>query len=140
MEKYNKAVNAFRLAMGTACYCKSCQVLMTYGVNSAAAMRAIGVPSQVWVGWLKAHAAYHTAKGEELPIEWTVAGLSDEFKANVLAPKPRVSKPIFVRPVLSEEERAIAKLRSVCTTKQANARVENRPIIKRLDPTPFKGF
>lgn len=136
---YTKSVNSFRLAMGTASYCKSCQALMAYGVNSGMAMRAIGVPSQAWVGWLKAHEAYHLAKGEELPDEWTVRGLTDEFKANVLTPKPK-AKPVFVRKDVSDEERAIAKLKAVVQHKQINGRVDDKPIITHIDTTPFKGW
>jgi hypothetical protein len=139
--KYNRAVNSFRLAMGTAAYCQSCQALMAFGIESAKAMQAIGVPSQEWIGWLKKHEAYHTAKGEELPVEWTAAGLSQAFKDKVLAPKPKVkAKPVFVRKPLSDEDKALAKFNQLAgTNKQVNARKE-RPILKHIDATPFKGW
>ena len=37
-KRKEKAINTFKLAMGTAQYCKSCRALMTYGVNSKEAM------------------------------------------------------------------------------------------------------
>jgi len=136
----DKAINTVRLAFGTASYCKSCRALATYGVNSAEAMRAIGVPSQAWVGWLKRHEAYHTAKGEELPDEWTERGLTQEFKDAVLTPKPKYV-PAPMRDVTDEEKAIVAfKLAARPVIHQRNGRRDNKPILAPLDTTPFKGL
>ena len=136
MSKYNKAVNTFRLAMGTACYCKTCQALLAFGVNSRAAGKALVRNPGAYEEFLRAHEAYHKAKLEDLPVEWKADALTPDFKANVLYAKP---KPIFVRPVLGDEERALAKLRACIDVKQVNARMVPAPI-RKLDTAAFKGW
>jgi hypothetical protein len=74
------SINRLSLATGTARYCKTCRILMAYGVNSREAMVACGVPSQAWKGFLKAHEAYHKLKGEELPDKLLVDALTPEFE------------------------------------------------------------
>ena len=134
-----RSINTFKLALGTASYCKSCQALLTHGVNSAGAMKAIGVPSQAWIGWLIKHENYHKSKGETLPEEWTVRGLTQEFKDKVLAPKAKY-KPADRS--MSQEERAIAYFKGLAgpQVKQANGRDDSKPVLAHFDTTPFAGL
>jgi len=136
-KRYEKAVNSFRLACGTASRCASCQALLAYGVNSTETMKAaaalVGHPvyGQGYVKWLRAHAAYHERLGEELPEEWTEAGLSDEFKANLM---PLPHKPVFVRPVkppfVRKDNDMDKAVRSFRKGRQENARTRPEPISK----------
>ena len=138
--------NAFKLslAFSTAAYCKSCAVLLAYGVNSVESMKAIGVPSQAWIGWLKGHEAYHARKGEVLPEEWTGRGLIQGFKEAVLMPK--IVKPIFTKPVVqrepSQEQLAMESFLQAAkpVIHQRNGRQDNKPVLRPLDLTPFAGL
>ena len=138
--------NAFKLsvAFGTAAYCKSCAALLAYGVNSVDAMKAIGVPSQAWIGWLKGHEAYHASKGEVLPDEWTERGIVKGFREAVLTPKVR--KPIFTKPVVrqepSQEQLALEEFRKAArpVIHQRNGRQDNKPVLRPLDTTAFSGL
>ena len=138
-KRKEKAINTFKLAMGTAQYCKSCRALMTYGVNSKEAMVAIGVPSQAWVGWLNGHEAYHKAKGEALPLEWTAMGISQAFKDTVLAPKPKyVARKAYVP---TAEDKALKYFKHLAgPDKAANMRDDSKPVLVHLDTRAFASF
>ena len=139
-KRKERAVNTFRLAMGSASYCKSCRALMTYGVNSKEAMVAIGVPSQAWVGWLKGHEAYHKAKGEALPLEWTALGLTQAFKDTVLAPKPKHPARTCVY-VPSAETKAMRYFEQLAgPDKPVNGRDDSKPVLVHLDTRAFASF
>jgi hypothetical protein len=97
-------------------------------------MRAIGVPSQAWIGWLIKHERYHKSKGEVLPDEWTVRGLKQEFKDKVLSPRPRIAKP------LDAEAQAIAAFNRLAGKgNQSNGRTQP-PVMRPLDTRAFGSF
>ena len=138
---YKRNVFKLALAFGTAGYCKSCQALMAYGVNSAEAMRAIGVPSQAWLGWLKGHEAYHARKGEELPDEWTERGITQEFRNTVLAPKVKpCARPLTPKPTDEDLAYEAFKLVARPVIHQRDGRTDKRPILKPLDTRDFGQF
>jgi hypothetical protein len=134
-------INTFRVALGTVSYCKTCRALLLHGVNSAEAMNAVseitGRPTfgANWAKVLDAHEAYHKAKGEELPVEFTSQGLSEDFKSKLVPPKPKPR----VKKEMSEEE-ALAAFLTLAgkEEKQRNGRRDNRPIIAKIDKAPLK--
>lgn len=141
--KYDKAVNSFRLACGTASQCQSCQALMAYGVNDTRTMAAVAslmghpVYGQGYIKWLRAHEEYHKRRGDELPDEWTERGLSDEFKAHLMPLPPK--KPAFVRPVKPVFIRKDSNMEKAHKAFQKNGRTRPEPV-EHLNTAPFAGW
>ena len=136
------------IALGSIRRCGLCQVLLVYGVSSPEAIRAFnglrerngyrGKPvfGKEWVELLTEHEAMHQKRGEVLPDSMTVRALSEEFlKSLEPAPKPeRQGTPL--------EEEAIKRFLQIAkpVIHQRNGREDNKPVIKKLDATPFAGF
>ena len=135
----NKVVT-LGMAMGcSVSKCVRCQALLAYGVNSVETMKAFaaftGRPTfgANYAVELRRHAKEHAQAGDEIRVDWTEAGLTDEFKAKLVPPpaKPvfiRTTKPVFIRPVENHEASAKAAFQDVLSTKQVNARTAPEPV------------
>lgn len=139
----------FEIAMGKPCQCKLCKVLEKYGGTTPEAVREYnlirerdgytGKPAHgiEWVKLLADHELYHLRRGESLPLMYTILGLPQEFKDSMVKRQPKVT------PQVSKEDlAAIAQFKRVAkgNKRELNGRRDNRPILRPLDTTPFKGF
>jgi hypothetical protein len=142
------------MALGSITTCGLCQVLMANGGTTPKAIREFnemrerngyrGAPvfGIAWMQLLVDHEADHLKRGEKLPNEWTVRGIPKEFYDVLEAPKAKpVAKPIVRKPAPRLDDATkefLAYARPV--VHQRNGRMDNRPVVKPLDTTPFKGL
>ena len=136
---YNQSINRFSQAAGFGIItCGWCKVLRQHGVNSIAAMRALGVYPKYWEAKLRAHEAWHLAKGEPLPFEATEAALTSDFIKHVLRPTK-----IFTKAVVAMRKLEVNTMEELYGSAdqcfQRNGRTEPNPIAK-LDTRPFAGL
>ena len=139
-------INGFRLAMGTASYCKTCKALMTSGVNNPEVAKSLGIEGPIaWARFLEEHEAYHKAKGEELPESWTVRALDAYMLARIEEAKEYASLAHVIEREY-HKGKSSEELQAIRAFKQAA-----RPVVKQVnhqhaykgerdDVRPFAGF
>ena len=140
------------IAMGNITRCGLCQVLLANGGTTPKAVREFnemrerngyrGKPAhgEEWVKLLRDHEASHE---ETLPEAWTVAGIPQAFYDAYKPVERPVSKPrVFVKREPSQEELALQEFKAWArpVIHQGNGRKDNKPVLKHVDTTPFKGL
>jgi hypothetical protein len=134
----NRSINRFSQAQGfNIITCGWCKVLRQHGVNSIAAMRELGVYPKYWEAKLIAHEQWHLNRGEPLPFDETAAALTSDFIRHVLTPVKPFCKLVVVRPEPTTMEELYGKADKAF---QQNGRVDNKPIIRKLDARPWVGM